>query len=367
MKVPFIDYTRTYNSLKEEINAAIFNCLNNGDLIFRNELKRFEEDFSDYCGVKHGIGTGSCTGALFLALKALGIGLLDEVITVSHTYVATIDSIVHAGATPVLVDVEYNSMNMDPKEVEKAITPKTKAIIPVHLNGLMCDMDSLMEIAMKHNLYLIEDAAQSPGVDYNGNRAGSCSDIACFSFYPAKVLGGYFEGGMAVTNNDELASKLYLLRDHGEWPSYLEAGEKGEIYGWGYNSILDNIAASVLNVKLKYLPEFIEKRRYIANRYFDGLNEIKDIILPFSNVYQNYVIRTEKRNELKEYLTEHGVETLVSWETPNHKQKGLVELNHFNLPVTERISNEVLSLPMYEGLTEKEIDYVIETIRSYFS
>ena len=369
-RVPFINYPRAYKKIKPEIDEALLGCLERGDLVYRQDLIDFEKKFAAYCGCKHGIGTGSCTGAMYLCLRAINV-FLCEVITVSHTYIATIDSIVHAGGVPILIDVDYDTMNMDVNQLERAITPQTKAIMPVHLNGRMCEMDRIMEIAERHKLYVIEDAAQAVGASYDGKEAGSWGHFGCFSFYPAKVLGSYGEGGMIVTNDDEMASKLYLLRDHGEWPHYLPGGTKGDIYGWGYNSILDNISAAVLNVKMKYLSKNVLRRRMIAEYYGSGLD---DIVLPIPgslggawyDVFQNYVIRTEQRDRLKDWLRDRGIETLVSWPIPNHRQKGLADLHRFNLPVTEQISNEVLSLPMHPELSDPEVEYVVEAVRSFF-
>ena len=378
-RVPFINYPRAYQAHKAELNDAIFGCLERGDLVFREDLISFERNFAKFCGVNHGIGVGSCSNAMYLCLKLINV-FFQEVITVSHTYIATIDAIVHAGGTPVLVDIDYDTMNMDVDLLEKAITPQTKAIIPVHLNGRMCEMDRIMEIAKKHNLYVIEDAAQAAGAEYLGKKAGAWGDFGCFSFYPAKVLGCFGEGGMIVTNDEGRASDLYLMRDHGEWPRYLPGGTKGEIYGWGYNSILDNIQAAVLNAKLRHLPEAIERRRKIAEMYSWELPGPPFIYTPMGtserfsiregfqdDVFQNYVIRIEQRDALREHLTSKGIGTLVSWPTPNHRQNGLPDLHRFNLSVTERISREVLSLPMYPELTDEEVAYVVKAARLYFS
>ena len=376
-KVPFIDYTGAYLSRKAEIDAALFNCFEQGNLVYRQEHEELEKNFAKFCGVENAIGTGSCTGAMFLSLKALGVGPGDEVITVAHTYVATIDVIVATGAIPILVDVEWDSMNMDSSLLQDTITTSTKAIIPVHLNGRMCDMNPIMEIAKKHGLHIIEDAAQAVGAHYDGYRAGSFGSTGCFSFYPAKILGWFGEGGAIVTDDNELATLLYCLRDHGEWPPYLKGGKKGEIYGWGYNSILDNIAAAVLNVKMKYLSNVIARRRDIAVIYQSELEEIEELFLPFppkiANKYydsfQNYVIRVDgstDRDKLQEHLSKKGIETLVHWRTPNHKQKGLPSLNKYNLMNTEQISARCLSLPMFPELSNDQVSHVTKSIRSFF-
>ena len=380
-KVGFVNYPRQYQAIKEEVDNAIQWCLSNGDLIFRQDLIDFERDFANLHNCRYGIGTGSCTGAMFIALKALGIGPGDEVITVAHTYVATVDVIKACGATPILVDVNESDMLMNMDLVEQAITRNTKAVMPVHLNGAMCDMKKLGELR-DHQFYIIEDAAQAPMAQRDGIKPGQMSDVACFSFYPAKVLGWYGEGGMAITNNHNLAHSLYLLRDHGEHPGYFYtenlvgqfAKRSHKINLWGYNTILDNIAAAVLNVKLKYLGGWIERRCSIALYYENHLIDIPQVKKSFKwisdnicNVYQNYVIRCENRDELQKHLESKGIETLVSWRIPLHKQPALHEdLGHFHLPVTEEISRTCLSLPMYPELTYKEVNYVIESVRSFF-
>jgi len=372
-RVPFVNYPLQYKKIKKEIDKAIFGCLNKGDLIFRKDTEEFEKNFAKFIGTKYGISCDSCTGAMFLSLFALGVGKGDEVITVSHTYVATIDVIWHCGATPVLIDVGED-MEMNTDLLEKAITSKTKAIIPVHLDGRMCNMEKIMKIARKYKLYVIEDTAQAVGAKFKGKPAGSFGITGCFSFYPAKILGSFGDGGMICTSNKNLAEKLYLLRDHGEKPSYLrKPRDKDKIYFFGFNSLLDNIQAAVLNVKLKHLPTWIKRRREIASIYNQGLKNIKEIQLPvppsergpYYDVYQNYVIRAKNRDALKKYLAKKGVETLVKWRIPNHLQLGL-KLSRFKLPVTEKISREVISLPMYPELTQEQIKYVIDCLKEFY-
>ncbi|MBC7074434.1 DegT/DnrJ/EryC1/StrS family aminotransferase, partial [Candidatus Parcubacteria bacterium] len=357
-KVPFVNYPLQYKTIKREIDRAIFGCLKRGNLIFRKETQEFENNLAKFVGSKYGISCDSCTGGLFLSLFALGIKKGDEVITVSHTYIATIDVIWHVGARPILVDIGED-MEMDPALIEPAITKKTKAIIPVHLDGRMCDMEQIMKIAKKYNLFVIEDAAQAIGAKFKGKPAGSWGHTGCFSFYPAKILGSYGDGGAIVTKSKKLARKLYLLRDHGEMPSYLrKPKDKDKIYFFGFNSLLDNIQAAVLNVKLKHLPKWIKRRREIAKIYHEGLKDIEYIKLPppptetgpHFDVFQNYVIRAQKRDELEKYLQKNGIETMVKWRIPNHKQKSLKILHKFHLPMTEKISKEVLSLPIYPEL-----------------
>ncbi len=373
-KVPFVNYPLQYMKIKPEIDFAFQKILTSGDLLFRDDLQKLERDIAQYCGVKYGISCDSCTGGLFLSLHALGVGQGDEVITVSHTYVASIDVIKHVGATPILVDVGEDH-NMDIAELEKAITERTKAIIPVHLNGRMCEMDKIMEIAKKHDLFVIEDAAQALGASYDNKRSGSWGNTGCFSFYPAKMLGSYGDGGMIVTDDEELAKKMYLTRDHGELPGYLQHfgdGTHKKVYGYGFNSLLDNMQAAFLNIKFEHFDDWVQRRREIATLYEKGLadvNEISTMPAPsddaFFDVYQNYVIMTQRRDELAEYLDKNGVETIISWKTPNHKQKAL-GLDHFQLPQTEIISKQVISLPMYPELTDEQVDIVIEKIKGFF-
>ncbi|MCD6550421.1 DegT/DnrJ/EryC1/StrS family aminotransferase [bacterium] len=378
-KVPFINYSLQYQKIKKEIDDAFHRIMESGDLIYREDMVKFEKDIASFVGKNYGIGTGSCTGALFLSLYANGIGPGDEVITVDHTYIATIDVIIRTGASPVLIDIR-DDFNMDPDLIEEAITDKTKAIIPVHLNGRCCEMDKIMEIAQKYNLLVIEDAAQALGAKYNGAPAGSFGKTSCFSFYPAKLLGSYGEGGMVCTDDEQLAERLYLLRDHGEKPSYLKTEEEkqskdSKIHCWGFNTILDNLQAAFLNVKLKYFPEWIKRRREIASFYNERLSGVGDLILPpapeeegrFFDVFQNYVIRSKQRDSLAQYLQKEGIETLIKWKTPNYRQENLKELHYFNLPKTDQISREVLSLPIYPELEDKQIEYVVDCVRKFFS
>ena len=374
-KVPFVNYPLQYCKMKNEIDFALSKCLYKGDYIFREDLVKLEEDIAEYCGVRYGISCDSCTGGLYMSLFALGIKPGDEVLTVGHTYVATIDVIKHCGATPVLIDVGKD-YNMDVNLIEKAITPRTKAIIPVHLNGRLCNMEKLMHIAKKHNLFVVEDAAQSLGASQNGKRSGSWGNTGCFSFYPAKLLGSFGDGGMITTDDPELAKKLYLLRDHGELPGYLSHmgdGTHKKIYMFGFNSLLDNIQAAVLNAKFAHFGEWVERRREIANLYHKGLADIKELTLmpvpdnsPFFDVFQNYVIRTKRRDELVAFIEEKGVETIISWKVPNHKQENL-GLSHFKLPETESVSNEVVSLPMYPELTDEQIAYAVKVVKEFFN
>jgi len=366
MKIPFVNYKIQYQHLKEEINEVINQTLTEGNLILREDVEKFERNLTSFVGTKYAVGLSSGTDALFLSLKAAGIGPGDEVIVASHTFVASIAAIVHTGAKPVLVDVK-DDFTLDVNQLEKVITDKTKAIIPVHLNGRVCEMDRIMEVAQKYNLIVIEDAAQALGAKYKGKMAGSFGLTGCFSFYPAKILGSYGDAGAIATNNEEIAEKVRLLRSHGQ-------KTKTEIVCYGWTARLDNLQAAVLNVKFKYLPEWIRRRREIAEIYHKGLKDVSQIKLPpapdsdkrYFDVYQNYVIRAEKRDELKSYLEKQGVETLIKDPIPNHWQKAL-NLMHFQLPLTEQLAKEVISLPMYPELTQGQIEYVIKCVKEFYA
>ena len=364
-KVPFVNYPLQYHNLKEEIDSAIFGCLEKGDLILRQDVEDFEKELADFVGTKYAVGLNSCTDALFLSLKAAGIGKGDEVITVSHTFVASISVIVQTGAKPILVDVGDDFL-IDTSKIEQAITEKTKAIIPVDLNGRVCDAEKIMEIAEKHNLVIVEDSAQALGAKFKEKKAGSWGLTGNFSFYPAKILGSFGDGGAVTTNDAEIAEKIRLFRDHGQ-------KTKTEIVCYGWNSRLDNLQAAVLNIKLKYLPKWIERRREIAKIYNDNLSEIQGIKLPPApdsensrfDVYQNYVLKAERRDSLFEFLKENGVETLIKDPVPNHWQKGLA-LENFHLPKTEQFAKEVISLPMYPELTNEQVEYAAKVVREFY-
>ena len=331
----------------------------------RRRLEDFEERVARYVGTKHAIGVNTGTDALYLSAHALGFGPGDEVITVAHTFVATVGAIVQCGATPVLVDVK-DDFNMDTGLIEAAITPRTKGIIPVHLNGHACDMDKIMGLAEKYHLRVIEDAAQALGARYKGKRCASFGNTSIFSFYPAKMLGTAGDGGMVCTSDDALARKLRAFRDNGR----VESVDVIECFGWCTR--LDNLHAALLNMKFDHFDKWVDRRREVAGLYDAGLAGVGDVAVhprsgpDYYDVYQNYVIRTGRRDELVKYLRSSGIEVLVSWPRPLHKQTAL-KLDHFHLPVTERISAEVLSLPMYPELEDGEAEIVISRIKDFFS
>jgi dTDP-4-amino-4,6-dideoxygalactose transaminase len=364
-KVPFVDPRTHYQNLKSEIDEAIGGCLRQGDLIYRQQLRDFEANFAAFVGTKYAVGLNSGYHALQFSLQAAGLGPGDEVITVAHTFVATVSAIVNAGATPVLVDVAADH-NMDPDSFEAAITPRTKAVIPVSLNGRVCKMDRIMSIANRHNLVVVEDSAQAIGAEFQGQRAGSFGLTGCFSFYPFKLLGGFGDGGAITTNDPEVARMAGRLRYNGE------DRETGEYHYHGQTALLDNVQAAVLAVKLRHLPDWIAHRRKVARLYSEGLRGIADLTLPHYDgpghfdAFQNYVIRTPYRDRLRQHLKNDGIETLVSWPKPMWEHRAL-NLGRPHLPETEAICREVLSLPMSAETTTGHVETTIESIWEFFS
>jgi len=364
-KVRFVNYPRQYQQHKKEFDSVFEEIMSGGDFILRRHVEEFEKRIAEYVGTKYAIGVNTGTDALYLSARALGFGPGDEVITVAHTFVATVGAIVQCGATPILVDVT-DDFNIDVNKIEATITPRTKGIIPVHLNGHSCNMGKIMEIAKRHGLKVIEDAAQALGAEFRGKRCSSFGDTGIFSFYPAKVLGAAGDGGMVCTNDDGLARKIRAFRDNGR----VESVDVVECFGWCTR--LDNLQAALLNMKFNYFDQWLKRRRTVAKMYDEGLSDIPEVIRPpiskgdYFDVYQNYVIRTEQRDKLVAHFQKSGVEVLVSWRVPMHKQKAL-GLDRFKLPMTERISAEVISLPMYPELTNEEVEFVIEAVRQFFA
>jgi dTDP-4-amino-4,6-dideoxygalactose transaminase len=364
-KVPFVDVPAHFQSLQEEILDTVRDVLARGNVILRDELRQFEHNLAAFVGTDYAVGVNSGSDALHLTLRALGIGRGDEVISVSHTCVATISAIVHAGATPVLVDVA-DDYTMDMSKVEPALTSRTRAVVPVHLNGRACDMDRLIGIARRHDLMIIEDGAQALGAAYGGRRVGSFGVAGCFSLYPFKMLGAFGDGGIVTTNDPAVARELSILRDYGE------NRETGEVLHFGFNSRLDNLQAAILNVKLKYFPSWIERRRDIARRYHEGLRDLPQLKLPqfpgekHHDVFMNYAVRAEDRDRLVMYLKENGIEPLtpLSLMTPVHRHKALA-LDRWRLPVTDTIAREFLYLPISPELSDEQLRYVISCLRRF--
>lgn len=366
MKIPLVDLKVQYLSLKPEIDQAIQRVIDNSDFILGKEVELFEKEFAAFSEAKYGVGVASGTDALHLSLLALGIGPGDEVITAANTFVATVLAISYTGARPVLVDIDPENYNMDPSLIKKAVTKRTKAIIPVHLFGQPANMDPIMEIARKYNLKVIEDACQAHGAEYKGRKAGSISDIGCSSFYPGKNLGAYGDGGMVLTNNEEVVQKIRMLRNYGSRIKYHHEFR-------GFNSRLDTIQAAILRVKLKRLEEWNEARRRHALEYNELLKDA-NVITPKEedyarHVYHLYVIRVKERNELLEYLKSKGISTGIHYPIPIHLLETYQDLGYKkgSFPITEKYVNEILSLPMYPELREEQINYVAEAINSYAS
>ena len=365
--VRYWDYLAEYQGKREAYLAIADRVFSSGRLILGSEVAAFERNFAAYCGVGHGVGVNSGTDALFLALKALGIGAGDEVITVANTAVPTVAAIRATGAVPVFVDVEPDTFLLDVTRLEEAITPRCRCIIPVHLFGQAVDMAPLMEIASRAGLSVIEDCAQAAGARYRGQRVGSFGAAAAFSFYPTKVLGAFGDGGMVVTAREELHLRLKRLRFYGMVEGYYAEEE-------GYNSRLDELQAAMLNFRLTTLDAQVERRVRIAASYTAGLTGCGGISLPLvannrQHQFYLYTIRTARRDELMHYLAEQGIETRINYPTPIHLMGGYRFLGYREgaLPVTERLAGEILSLPMYPELAAKEVDRVIACIHSFFA
>ncbi len=363
-RVPLVDLKRQYYSMKEEIDSAIQDVLENQSFILGPQVKEFEKLFASYCNTKHAIGVSSGTDALLLALKSLGIGNGDEVITSPFTFFATVGSICNTGATPVFVDIDPESYNIRPDLIKKRINKNTKAIIPVHLYGQCADMDPILEIAKKHNIKVIEDAAQAIGAEYKDRKSGSMGDLGCFSFFPSKNLGGFGDGGMVTCNSDELAEMIYMLRIHGGKP-------KNYYPVLGINGRLDTIQAAVLTKKLKYIDLWSEKRRQKASYYTKKMEELDlttpKVISSNKHVFHLYVIKIKERDRLVEHLKANKIDCAVHYPIPQHLQKCLAYLGYKegDLPEAEKATKEILSLPIFPEITKEEQDYIISTINAF--
>jgi dTDP-4-amino-4,6-dideoxygalactose transaminase len=362
MQIPFGDLKRQYISIKDEIDEAIRKVLNRGSFILGENVESFEREFSNFCGAKFGIGVGSGTEALHLSLVSCGVQAGDEVITVANTAVPTVSAISFANATPVFVDIDPESYNINPSKIEEKISKKTKVILPVHLYGQPADMDSILEVAKRHKLKVIEDACHAHGAEYKGRTVGTLGNIGCFSFYPTKNLSAYGDGGMVVTNDEEIAIRLKMLRNYGEERRYHNPIK-------GFNSRLDEIQAAILRVKLKYLSKWNERRRKIAESYN---NLLRTVIKPkemdyAKHVYHLYVIRSKKRDQLQIYLREKGIATLIHYPISIHLQGAYRELGlkDGSLPITETYADEILSLPVFSELNDEEIEYIADVINKF--
>jgi dTDP-4-amino-4,6-dideoxygalactose transaminase len=356
--IPFLDLKAQYQQMKPEIDAAVSRVIADAHFVLGPDSVQFEERFASYCQVDHCIAVNSGTSALHLALLASGIGPGDEVITVSLTFVATTAAILYCGAKPVFVDVDPKTWTLDPALIEAAITPRTKAILPVHLHGLMADMDPIMAIARKHNLIVIEDAAQAHGAEYKGRRAGSIGDVGCFSFYPGKNLGAYGEGGAVVANNHDVAKRVFMLRDWGQESKYNHVMP-------GYNYRMDGIQAAVLNVKMNYIEDWTEARRSVASRYDHLLNNLPcwrpAPPVHSRHVYHVYAIGVPQRDDVARSLQSAGVSTGIHYPIPVHMQKAYADLGYGrgDLPITEQLAERFLSLPMYAELSPEQVSSIV--------
>jgi dTDP-4-amino-4,6-dideoxygalactose transaminase len=361
IKVPYVDLKAQYRSIKSEIDEAIARVLESCQFVLGPEIAAFENEFAAYCATTDCIAVNSGTSALHLALLAAGVGPGDEVITVPFTFVASVATILYTGAKPVFVDIEPRTFNMNPAAIQAAISPRTKAIMPVHLYGHPADMDFIMDVARKLGLIVIEDAAQAHGARYKGRPVGSIGDIACFSFYPAKNLGAYGEGGAVTTSNPAYAEKIRSLRDWGQDRKYHHVLH-------GYNYRLEAIQGAMLRVKLRHLETWTEARRRIVEKYGDLLADA-DVVLPVEmewarHVYHLFTVRTKNRDATQAALLNQGIQTGVHYATPVHLQPAYQDLGYGlgSLPESEKAAKEVLSLPMYPELTDAQLEMVAEAL-----
>lgn len=365
-KIPNWQYLTDYEEERREILAIVDRVFSSGSLILGPQVENFERNFAAFCGVKHAVGVNSCTDALFLALKALNLADGYEVLTVANTAVPTVAAIRAAGGQPVFVDVEADTFLMDTAQAETLITPRTGCLLPVHLCGHPVDMAPLQKIASDHGIPVLEDCAQASGALYRGQRVGSIGTMGAFSFYPTKILGGFGDGGMLVTNDDACAARLKRLRFYGMQDSYYAREE-------GYNSRLDEVQAALLDYRLRGVDAAVEKRRKIAALYEQALTGVGDLRLPVvregcSHQYYLYTIRTAQRDRLKEYLAGQGIEARINYPVPIHLMEGYRFLGYRSgeLPVTEQLAGEILSLPMFPALADDEVLRVSDAISSFF-
>ena len=362
-KVPFVDFKTQHEMLAEELSETMHRVITCSRFILGSELEAFEAEFATFCGVKHCVGVGSGTEALHLALRACGIGPGDEVITVSYSFIATALAIAWTGAVPVFVDIEPETYTMDPTQIAAAITSKTRAIVPVHLYGQCADMDPILALATKYDLYVIEDTAQAHGTLHKGKRAGGIGQVGCFSFYPAKNLGACGDAGAVVTNDLQLDQKLRMLRNYGQSRKYHHDT-------MGFNSRLDELQAAILRVKLRHLDTWNERRRQAAEIYLSHLDDrfpLQKIRAESTHNYHLFVIQSDDRDRLQQHLRENSIETLMHYPIPIHRQAAFLDLLHrdCSLSVTERLATRVLSLPMFPTISHEQVEYVTECVNSF--
>lgn len=363
--IPLVDIVRQDKKIQPQITAAIKKIIKKGDFILGKEVEEFEKEFAKYCEVKYCVGVACGTDAILLALRALGIGLGDEVIVPANTFISSVLPIIYLGAKPVLIDIDPDTYNINVSKIEEKISKKTKAIIPVHLFGQIAEMDKILKIAKKHKLFVIEDAAQAHGSTLKNKKAGSFSNIACFSFYPGKNLGAYGDAGAIVTNDKTLAEKIKVLRNIGQAKKYIHV-EKG------YNSRLDTLQAAVLRIKLRELDKWNKERRDLAalyNKLLSGLPALTPIQAEGSiSNYHLYVIRVSRRDSLLKYLHEREIFAGIHYPVPIHLHKALRDLPYKkgDFPVTEKYVGEIISLPIFPGMQKKEVGIIAEAIKSFY-
>ena len=363
--MPFVDLRRQYQTIKDEVNAQIQKVLEGGQFILGENVRLFEEEFANYCNVKYAVGVASGSDALIFALRAT-METEGDVITVPNTFISTVDAIVENGLKPVFVDVDPETHNIDVRRVGKMMTKATKAILPVHLYGQPTEMGPILELASKYGIIVVEDACQAHGAEYQGRKVGGFGDVGCFSFYPAKNLGAYGDGGMAITNNEEIAERIRRLRNYGQKEKCLHMLR-------GYNSRLDEIQAAVLRVKLHYLDRWNERRRNIAKLYGELLDDAEELATPSEmdstkHVYHLYVVRCQHRDELQQWLASKGISTGLHYPIPIHMTDAYKSLGYSreSFPITERYAEEILSLPMFPELRDEEVEFVSDAIREFY-
>jgi len=364
LKIPFGNLKRHYQRIKHEIDQSLVNVLESGWFVLGKQVEEFEKEFAAYCGLPYGAGVNSGTDALYLALLACGVGKEDEVITVPNTAVPTVCAIRMAGAKPVFCDVKEDTLLMNPILIKRLITRKTKAIIPVHLYGQMCEMEKIMEMANEYSLKVVEDACQAHGAEWKGLKSGNFGDAACYSYYPSKNLGAFGDGGMIVTKDKAFSDKIKMLRNYGQKERYYNVIE-------GINSRLDEIQAAVLRAKLPHLDEWNRRRREIAGHYcsFNNNPNIKHPIeeKEAKHVFHLYVIQIKNRENLQRYLNNNGIETIIHYPLPIYKQQAysLINVSNVHYPVAEKAVEQILSIPVYPELTDEEVKYIIDCLNSW--
>lgn len=363
MNVPFLDFREQYHTIKDQVDVGLKKVFERGDFILGQEEKEFEAQFAQYCDAQYAVGVNSGTDALYLALAALDVGVGDEVILPCFTFIATALCVSYTGATPVFVDIEEETYNIDVRKLKSLITQKTKAIIPVHIYGQAANMKEITDLARQHKIAVVEDAAQAHGAVYQGKKIGSLGDVACFSFYPTKGLGAFGDGGMIVTNGQKIYEKANMLRDYGRKDRYDHAIK-------GYNSRLDTVQAVVLLAKLPHLDEWNRMRQAHAAYYCESLKDVDGVRTPVipgdrTHVFQTFAVRVPHRNKVCEEMKKKGIGVLIHYPIPLHLQEAYAELGHKkgDFPVAEHVADEILSLPMFPHMTKDQMDYVCETLK----